>query len=1398
MTDENENENEDGCRGVDCGFDISIDDVTQQQPSLVESTTTTTTTTTTEVPRLYTQTTPPPPMIEQQQFLGASISSFSCNGGFGDSVSQLTATLVVDPTHGDSWNPNSVKVGEPVYFAFGNKQKYPRGGDPDTEQSFFSAIDDLYRVNKPQYGGPESGYNHSHFAFGGLFQSWDYNKDPNTGKIYNVNVVDPREILAGVQLLLNNYAGSTRQNTNMLNIYGYLEHENEDYKPLWTKYAYINPVYTSGGRSSYTYPQKDFPNLERNAPRLPDNLPNLPHNAYIQGRPITGEGMALRSENGIPTFRVLQAMNALMGFHQHPVIIGDQYSQYGGYIKFRGHYYLVDLTDLPIPDPYYLLSYDKMNLLELCMELCEASNHELAVSLLPLVDRDGTVLSLFYDNFVPQYYRDDGSVTRESDGNPGVKISGVIKITSIDRNYSSGQVSNAYIESLPFPTSSRDIGQELANEVTDKFVTGGKEVNMYYFDSSYDNFPFTRHGDHRLEKTIEKQVVPYYGKLANDTVTLPRGTGPWSQIILDAAACKAIGVGKYYVCTELELRAVDISFDKWAEFLQNYNILFKEKTFAGDIIDGPNNDKEQQGEEMEVQVTVPQCVWPPHPDDLARWIQNPGECSPPYGYPLYYGRATAIGLSAGGATGLNANNPRKGDKPKGPQKPPLEKNEGANASRDAAKSFDVAAAGFYARDGYENAQVIYNFLKGVVDEYLGKKFLVKIPQIPNKGYGFGMAYGFPPRDQYGEVESQYYLNGGVNQWDINRKKAMLKKPLAQTWRENGALQIGYNFNSTEFEFSYNPEPAGGRDGALPYTGGLASEVPLTPPFLRTFFNDSGRIPAYVMYPPAFKELNISSLDPNSYVLYDTTDEEFHAYTTPPPGVQDGDPVEPKTLFMKAELDSEYVYGPVTTRKTVDVYGQGTPEEEVIIEDNNDFIRISDGETVTTEFITPKIYIPTKEADGGQINLFTIDLIKSSDGIGNDYYNEAQGVGGVDVYCVITLPRVAYTEDGNYREGIANKVNLANLTHYLREDVVMGMPGLQNEIPDLPDEWEIEDFEQGANKEAILKAVEGLTFSINRRINMASPGPVIPLRVALPLSSNRRTYGPWQSGEFDNGKVEYIQDDSLTPWNFVDYNGMNQMGNLLASNTVASDLDNERAAFTIVGWPSGLTISSLLNNGPAITNMSLDFSTAGVTTTVTMDSYTPSFGKMQKQKADQLRKVSRLTQEMADQRNKLIRNNIINTKSNFSFSKAQKELKEYTDEQKRQLDYGRNSTTPLQRGEVENSNIMTFDHQPTKAIIDNQMYDPDAPPEGDFSGSGLAVTNSAMQSAKQLSETTAMVAQSRFQYHKQYFNSIASSTEELFIPASYTWHYLLPNVKQQVDRILYIDDIDNDEDVSYYD
>lgn len=116
----------------------------------------------------------------QQTFLGASIRYFRGSLGWGENPSTLNVGLVEDPANGDSFFVPS--VGVPVMF---------------------------------DYSG---------WRFGGLIQNWTKDFSPDGHPVYEVILVDPREILSGVQLILSGYSDTTYGVPNLINVYGY--HEN--------------------------------------------------------------------------------------------------------------------------------------------------------------------------------------------------------------------------------------------------------------------------------------------------------------------------------------------------------------------------------------------------------------------------------------------------------------------------------------------------------------------------------------------------------------------------------------------------------------------------------------------------------------------------------------------------------------------------------------------------------------------------------------------------------------------------------------------------------------------------------------------------------------------------------------------------------------------------------------------------------------------------------------------------------------------------------------------------------------------------------------------------------------------------------------------------------------------
>lgn len=116
----------------------------------------------------------------QETFFGASIRNFRAGIGWGSEVSTLNISLVEDPVNNDNFSPD-VAIGQPTVF---------------------------------EYQG---------WVFRGLLQNWQRSQSEGGKPLYEVILKDPREIIQGVQLIIDGYTGSTYSVPNLYNIYGYLE-----------------------------------------------------------------------------------------------------------------------------------------------------------------------------------------------------------------------------------------------------------------------------------------------------------------------------------------------------------------------------------------------------------------------------------------------------------------------------------------------------------------------------------------------------------------------------------------------------------------------------------------------------------------------------------------------------------------------------------------------------------------------------------------------------------------------------------------------------------------------------------------------------------------------------------------------------------------------------------------------------------------------------------------------------------------------------------------------------------------------------------------------------------------------------------------------------------------------
>lgn len=736
---------------------------------------------------------------------------------------------------------SSFEEAPPYYFYNLEKSK-------KTNQLIFEDMSDYYDVSKNH---PGRGANH--FIFGGILQSYTQNKGPDGNPVYSVQVVDPREILSNCSVILKNYAGTIFGNKNYFNVFGFLEHDvsdelrakiNQRQLPGFS----VGPIATvDNWITTYPFPglpSKTLNNLEKvvdpntgesyyygnDMYRFPK--PNgMVEDEFPEFFPITGQGFARISDQGIPWYRIRQALEALFNFKG---FLPQEYvdAGYGGPINFRGFNYVVDFGGIPlekIPQMYFM-DYEQLDLLSMAQELCEVISHDMFISLLPVIDHPASKFLYDYNNYwIEQALEfDEGTVDR--DLRLGKVISGIIRIDAINRSDapSPGSI-KAYLENLAakgIHVKNQDLGYELSNVETDKMIVGAQEVEMYYFSNAKDrdnlqvrrrnngldnSVEYLQGAQWSLDTMLKQQIIPFYGFLGKDVPTIPRGFGSYQQIMLDATGFDAYGVGNYYIATEMELRAALVSYERWRDFLLQYNDVYIEEftenqvilsqiaSKAIDIVPGLNDTLNKYGQagvnwaNRDFGVSVPRCVFNSDKDYMGPDGLPASRCAPPYGYPLYYQRASAIGIPEAGLVGIqstftklmmDSTDPNQKEQISAfvsfakeanrellSQIQTVEKNLANSQNQNQINSFKSALAKLkkqqeelnqtiessnelvafvkdFAKnstDAYrniqrtgkktmKNARKVYDFVKDVAEKHLGKTFLVKIPKACNTFY----------------------------------------------------------------------------------------------------------------------------------------------------------------------------------------------------------------------------------------------------------------------------------------------------------------------------------------------------------------------------------------------------------------------------------------------------------------------------------------------------------------------------------------------------------------------------------------------------------------------------------------------------------------------------------------
>ena len=268
-----------------------------------------------------------------------------------------------------------------------------------------------------------------------------------SGDVYSCVLVDPREILEGTQLIINDYVGSTNGVYNLINCYGYME--------------------------NYLY-------------------------GYSGATPA-----------GMPWAKIQEALLGICN--------SGSYNAFGGPLNYRGVLYSLDLSELPVPPPFYRMTGNSIGLLDAIQQLCNESAHSFFVEL-----RGYT-----------------------------------IRVRTINKNVQPvfGTISNAVNNATLSGGSPRgEFGVEARNDTTSAFVVGGSKCTLFTTGAISSFWGYDLAGNPILG-------VPFKH---------PNVTGTAEAMNLNATGIADIVGAVTYSSNTVEMRCALHSEDAWTTYIGKY------------------------------------------------------------------------------------------------------------------------------------------------------------------------------------------------------------------------------------------------------------------------------------------------------------------------------------------------------------------------------------------------------------------------------------------------------------------------------------------------------------------------------------------------------------------------------------------------------------------------------------------------------------------------------------------------------------------------------------------------------------------------------------------------------------------------------------------------------------
>ncbi len=467
--------------------------------------------------------------INHWLFLGCSVMSFSASVGWNGQEGSLTVQLVEDNCTAPAEHPKH-------YMDSLLTEQTTTAVDP----GFYGLSYDI--IGTPVY------FRVDEFEFAGLVQSWEEQKSESGNPTYTVKIVDPRQILEGTQLIINEYAGSVGSNYNLINVFGYME----SFGLLCPQYYQSAPGVYSPGDGSV--------------------------DGAVFGTPAGAYGGAKTNENGMQWNRIVTGLNILVS---SMIPASNQFSPYGRLI-YRGvstvlgqgilysdsssAQYLLDISEVPVMPSYWRLNGSNVGLMDALNQVLEAAGFD------------------YYIELVPVYM---GLLK----GWGGTAIANVIKVRTVDRGTQPDLTQiNTFIDAQD-NVISNSRGRESRNELTASFVIGGPKQTIYQAEQS-DNPDGEDDdeivgievellngevvGNRRVDAgcdEIDDMILPYFGLDENGDIIVPckDANGFWefeaeTWGINESLQVLQLPVGTVTI-NELELIFAMGGYDSWMSYV---------------------------------------------------------------------------------------------------------------------------------------------------------------------------------------------------------------------------------------------------------------------------------------------------------------------------------------------------------------------------------------------------------------------------------------------------------------------------------------------------------------------------------------------------------------------------------------------------------------------------------------------------------------------------------------------------------------------------------------------------------------------------------------------------------------------------------------------------------------